>query len=854
MPEHSKFFKLLCLTPNAKPESKIYWVNAQNNVITNEGNIRILDNHQLLIQNAQLDQSGNWQCVVENKAGKRVKQFTIKVQRLPSLANLEVQTEKTVKEQTNITLDCLDKPEADLNDYFNIRWFHNGSLISDKRKVVNQVGQLKINAIHSSDDGFYVCQLNHTGYPVTYNAGYNLKVIELLKFIQLPVDRRLELNRPGKVHCRARVSVDSSNLKIKWIKGDAELLLKSLQITSGQQQEQHQDQQHSNLNLKQLDQLRQLISSNELNANTNRTDNTTNVKDENGYLTIRQMAKSEEGFYTCLAFTKHELIYTTIRLDTVVMPKFIRTPPENLVRTIQDKYLQLDCLANADPKPYVKWDKDNDQNLILNNARITTFENGSLIIQNLTEEDSAKYSCLVGNAGGFIRAETYLTVKNLKLDSAPLDLIDESSFNSRIQKTVGIALSIAFLYIMVIIGLLVWFRCKRLADRRLLQNEILQGTLSNSNQSNSTSNSTSSSNEGTKSNSLEKCTLNDQLELKDTFQLFNQDLKKPNTYLLINDYDANPANYLDSNSIKSTDSFNRKNLQQIMLLGNSEFGNVFLAKAIGLSTISATANILEKAAALNQETMVMVKSLQNQDPSIINEFNDEIEMYRKLTHSRITKLLACCFEQEPKLMILDYTDYGDLKQFLLATRLDHQSTATIKPEPLSKIQLLKIAIQIADAMNFLTTDQFCVHKDLAARNCLIASSLDIKITSCSLSNDTYSKEYIKFRNRNLPLRWCSSEALFDNQFTKYSDVWSFAVLFWELLLAAELPFAELKDEQVFNMLKCNQLKLDFDQFDMFSNHLIALLKQCLNYQPSERPSFTSLHNTLINELNFINDM
>lgn len=171
VPEHSKF-ELLCLTPNAKPEPKIYWINPQNKVISNHGIIRVLDNNQLLLQKAELDHSGEYSCVAENIASKRTKRFTIKVQKLPPIANLEIQTEQIVKEQTNITLDCLEKETNNLStssridnsksnssklfDYLSIQWYHNGSLINanDKRKIVNNLnGQLTINQIHSSDEG-----------------------------------------------------------------------------------------------------------------------------------------------------------------------------------------------------------------------------------------------------------------------------------------------------------------------------------------------------------------------------------------------------------------------------------------------------------------------------------------------------------------------------------------------------------------------------------------------------------------------------------------------------------------------------------------------------------------------------
>lgn len=651
----------------------------------------------------------------------------------------------------------------------------------------------------------------------------------MLKFIQLPVDRRLELNRPAKIHCRARTSIDSNNLKIKWLRGDSELLFRSLKLPYKADQKDRSDQeQHIDLNAETSFNLNQMINLNNL----------TNAKDENGYLIIKKMIKELDGYYTCLAYTSQELIFTTIRLDSYLMPKFNKTPPETIIKTVYDR-LQLDCSAYADTEISIRWDKNNE--LIINSSRIQTFENGTLIILNLTQSDSATYGCMIGNSFAFIRSETRLKVNDLE-DLKTLNLLDtmdEKTFDSRIQRTVGLAIGIVSLYILIIISLFVWFRLKR-KSARLLQNEVLQSQLS-SNESSTSRNSSSanSSNQGTKSNSLEKCSLNDNLELKNTYQLFNQDLQKTSTYLT-ND-DCTQSSLLDANSIRSfLDNFNRKNLQQIMLLGNGEFGNVFLA-----SNCSANSPIP------NQEQMVMVKSLQNTDQLIINEFNQEIEMFKKLQHNHICKLMAVCFEQEPKLMILEYTDYGDLKQYLLATRLDYQSSAMMKPEPLTKVQLLNLSIQISNAMNYLSTQNF-VHKDLATRNCLISSNLDVKLTSCSLSNDTYAKEYIKFRDRNVPLRWMAYEAMFDNEYSKYSDVYSFAILFWELIFSAELPYFDLKDEEVFNLLKCKQLKMSFDQFDLFSNNLCNLLRQCLSCQPNDRPSFFILHNALINELDFIN--
>lgn len=77
--------------------------------------------------------------------------------------------------------------------------------------------------------------------------------------------------------------------------------------------------------------------------------------------------------------------------------------------------------------------------------------------------------------------------------------------------------------------------------------------------------------------------------------------------------------------------------------GKSEFGEVFLAKAQGL----------EEGVA---ETLVLVKSLQSKDEQQQLDFRREFEMFGKLNHANVVRLLALCREAEPHYMVLEYVD------------------------------------------------------------------------------------------------------------------------------------------------------------------------------------------------------
>lgn len=81
-----------------------------------------------------------------------------------------------------------------------------------------------------------------------------------------------------------------------------------------------------------------------------------------------------------------------------------------------------------------------------------------------------------------------------------------------------------------------------------------------------------------------------------------------------------------------------------MFIGRGQYGEVFLAKAPGL-----IAGI--------DEPLVCVKPLHSREEAIKLEFRQEVEMYHKLSHDRICRLLALCREREPIYMILEYCEW-----------------------------------------------------------------------------------------------------------------------------------------------------------------------------------------------------
>lgn len=269
--------------------------------------------------------------------------------------------------------------------------------------------------------------------------------------------------------------------------------------------------------------------------------------------------------------------------------------------------------------------------------------------------------------------------------------------------------------------------------------------------------------------------------------------------------------------------FPQQDLEMMMLLGRGDYGEVYLSKAHG---------IIDG----NTEAVVMVKMLQTKDENFHFEYKREMEMLHKLNHCNVTKLLGLCHDSDPFMMILEYSDWGDLKQFLLATRKDH-STNGPKPSPPTTADMIGFCHQAALGMENLSNCRF-THKDLAARNCLISSKFNLKISCVGLSQDTYAQEYYLYHNRSIPLRWAPAEAVLEDEWSTKSDVWSYAVLVWEIFNQAELPFCELSDNKVFQLLKKQQLQWQTPHGA--PGPLCSLLNQCWNQSPKDRPSFSEI--------------
>ncbi|XP_075151484.1 derailed [Haematobia irritans] len=153
------------------------------------------------------------------------------------------------------------------------------------------------------------------------------------------------------------------------------------------------------------------------------------------------------------------------------------------------------------------------------------------------------------------------------------------------------------------------------------------------------------------------------------------------------------------------------------------------------------------------------------------------------------------------------------------------------------IQTVLMSSQLAMAMEHLH-NHGVIHKDIAARNCVIDDQLRVKLCDSSLSRDLFPGDYHCLGDgENRPIKWMSLEAIQKKHFNEGSDVWSFGVLMWEMCTLAKMPYAEIDPYEMEHYLKDGyRLAQPFNCPD----ELFTIMAYCWASLPTERPSFSQL--------------
>ncbi|XP_041701140.1 tyrosine-protein kinase RYK isoform X2 [Coregonus clupeaformis] len=207
---------------------------------------------------------------------------------------------------------------------------------------------------------------------------------------------------------------------------------------------------------------------------------------------------------------------------------------------------------------------------------------------------------------------------------------------------------------------------------------------------------------------------------------------------------------------------------------------------------------------------------------------------RGLHHRNLLPISHVCTEEgEKPMVLLPFMNWGNLKLFLRQCKLAEANN----PQAISQQDLVHMAIQIACGMSYLARREV-IHKDLAARNCVIDNSMQVKICDNALSRDLFPTDYHCLGdNENRPVRWMALESLLNNDFSTASDVWAFGVTLWELMTLGQTPYVDIDPFEMAAYLKDGYR---IAQPINCPDELFAVMACCWALDPEERPKFQQL--------------
>lgn len=204
---------------------------------------------------------------------------------------------------------------------------------------------------------------------------------------------------------------------------------------------------------------------------------------------------------------------------------------------------------------------------------------------------------------------------------------------------------------------------------------------------------------------------------------------------------------------------------------------------------------------------------------------------RKLKHPNIVRLFGYCSEGSHCYLVQELAEGENIFDILHKRR-----------RRLSLAQSVHISQQICDAMVYLH-GQKLVHRDLKPQNVLLDSKDNVKICDFGLARfKSSNQKYVAtVTNTAGTPAYQAPEMLRDEPITEKVDVYSFAVLVWEIY-TGKLPWSDKSCAQMVHTVAITHSRPPIPA--ECPKKLADLMNKCWAPQPEARPAFSEVQGML----------
>ncbi|GAM23863.1 hypothetical protein SAMD00019534_070380 [Acytostelium subglobosum LB1] len=308
-----------------------------------------------------------------------------------------------------------------------------------------------------------------------------------------------------------------------------------------------------------------------------------------------------------------------------------------------------------------------------------------------------------------------------------------------------------------------------------------------------------------------------ELDRSDTMLISNEDMgddiTKDNNNNNVN-VSGNGNHYHNLVRLKSTLRDHEIPFSELVVereIGKGFFGKVYKATWRG------------KSVALKKITISRFR-----DRSDSDLFTKELSIISRLCHPTCVMFIgACSTDPSNRYIVMEYMAGGSLRKFL------DERAYLITPN----LQLA-IARDIADGMCYLHTnfDEPIIHRDLTSSNVLLNGDYSVaKINDFGLSKEMKSG-HNEMTAAMGSMAWMAPESFRGEKYTEKVDIYSFAILLWELITLKD-PYCGMEPLRMAFLANMYDYRPPLNQIPSQWQQLIS---RCWHPKPEQRPSFKEI--------------
>ena len=248
---------------------------------------------------------------------------------------------------------------------------------------------------------------------------------------------------------------------------------------------------------------------------------------------------------------------------------------------------------------------------------------------------------------------------------------------------------------------------------------------------------------------------------------------------------------------------------------------------------------------LANKTRVAIKKSKMIDQSQIKQFVNEVIILSQINHPNIVKLLGCCLETHVPLLVYEY-----ITNNTLAHHIHSHATLTFGMR-------LKIAVETAEALDYMHSTTQIIHRDVKPSNILLDDEFTAKISDFGISRFVPLGQTHLSTSVKGTIGYMDPEYFRTCKLTEKSDVYSFGVVLMELLMgkgiqSLVIPLTDYKGaaayltslltDDAFVLVLDDQIKKD-EYFEVVKC-VAKIAINCLDLEGTTRPTMKEVKQEL----------